>query len=52
MATTAPPVHTVKPGIRPLSPGGAQSFLWRKLHSLSGIMPIGARSDQAHRVEL
>ena len=48
MATTAPPApppastHTVKPGIRPLRPGVGHSFLWRRLHSLSGIVPIGA----------
>ena len=39
MATAAP---VLKPGIRPLQPGVGQSFLWRKLHSLSGIVPIGA----------
>src|ERR1035437_6141558 len=48
MATTAPaapphaPAPTMKPGIRPLRPGVGHSFLWRKLHSLSGIIPIGA----------
>ena len=42
MATAAPPAPTVKPGIRPLQPGVGHSFLWRKLHSLSGIVPIGA----------
>jgi len=44
MATAAPPApsRSLKPGIRPLEPGVGHSFLWRKLHSLSGIIPIGA----------
>ena len=43
MATTAPPAphHEIR-GIQPLHPGVGHSFLWRKLHSLSGIVPIGA----------
>src|SRR5450432_3565389 len=43
MATTAPPAphHEIR-GIQPLHPGEGHSFLWRKLHSLSGIVPIGA----------
>jgi succinate dehydrogenase / fumarate reductase cytochrome b subunit len=44
MATTAPPAphHEIR-GIQPLRPAGeGHSFLWRKLHSLSGIVPIGA----------
>ena len=41
MATTAPPApHHA--GVQPLQPGVGHSFLWRKLHSLSGIVPIGA----------
>src|SRR5580658_11194190 len=44
MATAAPPAPSrpLKPGIRPLEPGVGHSFLWRRLHSLSGIVPIGA----------
>src|SRR5215469_12343506 len=42
MATAAPPAPTIKPGIRPLQPGVGHSFFWRKLHSLTGIVPIGA----------
>ncbi len=29
-------------GVQPLRAGQGHSFLWRKLHSLSGIVPIGA----------
>jgi succinate dehydrogenase / fumarate reductase cytochrome b subunit len=29
-------------GVQPLRAGEGHSFLWRKLHSLSGIIPIGA----------
>jgi succinate dehydrogenase / fumarate reductase cytochrome b subunit len=42
MATTAPTPHAEIRGIQPLHPGEGHSFLWRKLHSLSGIVPIGA----------
>ena len=44
MATTAPPApsHAQLRGVQPLQPGAGHSFLWRKLHSLSGIIPIGA----------
>ena len=44
MATTAPPApsHAQLRGVQPLQPGVGHSFLWRKLHSLSGIIPIGA----------
>jgi succinate dehydrogenase / fumarate reductase cytochrome b subunit len=44
MATVAPPVpssSTIR-GVQPLRAGQGNSFLWRKLHSLSGIVPIGA----------
>jgi len=41
MATTVAP-HAPLRGIQPLRPGEGHSFLWRKLHSLSGIVPIGA----------
>jgi len=46
MATvTAPPVSPVaepRRGVQPLRAGQGNSFLLRKLHSLSGIVPIGA----------
>ena len=45
MATTspaAPPTHGLKAGIQPLRANQGHSFLWRRLHSLSGIIPIGA----------
>ena len=47
MATAQPPAahspaHQVHRGVQPLRAGEGYSFLWRKLHSLSGIVPIGA----------
>ncbi len=47
MATTAlptpPSAQRIQPrGVQPLRAGEGNSFLWRKLHSLSGIVPIGA----------
>jgi len=33
---------TIKPGVAPLRAGEGYSFLLRRLHSLSGIVPIGA----------
>ena len=33
---------TIKPGVAPLRAGEGTSFLLRRLHSLSGIVPIGA----------
>jgi succinate dehydrogenase / fumarate reductase cytochrome b subunit len=47
MATTqqpaAPPVRpTVRPGVQPLRAAKGNSFLWHKLHSLLGVIPIGA----------
>ncbi len=36
------PAHQVRRGVQPLHAGEGYSFLWRKLHSLSGIIPIGA----------
>ena len=33
---------TIKPGVAPLRAGEGNSFLLRRLHSLSGIVPIGA----------
>jgi succinate dehydrogenase / fumarate reductase cytochrome b subunit len=38
----APPHHAIKGGVQPLRAGQGHSFFWRKLHSLSGIVPIGA----------
>jgi succinate dehydrogenase / fumarate reductase cytochrome b subunit len=37
-----PPAHPVDRGVQPLRAGEGNSFIWRKLHSLSGIVPIGA----------
>src|ERR1700761_90869 len=45
MATAAPPAPPAsKPlkGVQPLRAGQGNSFLWHKLHSLTGIIPIGA----------
>ncbi|MFZ3341204.1 MAG: succinate dehydrogenase [Terriglobales bacterium] len=43
MAATASPVApTIKPGIPPLRAGQGSSFVLRRLHSLSGVVPIGA----------
>ncbi len=43
MATTEhPAAHTVHRGVQPLRAGQGTSFIWRKLHSLLGIIPIGA----------
>ncbi len=43
MATIQQPAtHTVERGVQPLRAGQGNSFIWRKLHSLLGIIPIGA----------
>ncbi len=43
MATAQhPSAHQVRRGVEPLRAGEGYSFLWRKLHSLTGIVPIGA----------
>ena len=43
MATAQQPAApTVHPGVRPLRAGQGTSFVWRKLHSLLGIVPLGA----------
>ena len=43
MAAAAPPALPTKiKGVQPLRAGEGHSFLWRRLHSLSGIIPIGA----------
>ena len=41
MASTAAPVR-VKSGVAPLRAGEGRSFLLRRLHSLTGIIPVGA----------
>lgn len=41
-ATPAPPSTPPLRGVQPLRAGEGNSFLWRRLHSLSGIVPIGA----------
>jgi succinate dehydrogenase / fumarate reductase cytochrome b subunit len=43
MATAQQPAaHTLSRGVPALRAGQGTSFLWRKLHSLLGIVPIGA----------
>jgi succinate dehydrogenase / fumarate reductase cytochrome b subunit len=43
MATVQPStVPTVRRGVEPLRAGQGTSFLWHKLHSLLGIVPLGA----------
>ena len=43
MASTANPVAPrIKSGVAPLRAGHGTSFLLRRLHSLSGVVPIGA----------
>ena len=45
MATVSPPAPSATPplrGVQPLRAGEGHSFFWRKLHSLTGIIPIGA----------
>src|SRR5574340_1276559 len=34
--------HKIRAGVAPLRAGEGHSFLWRRLHSLSGIVPVGA----------
>ena len=41
MATAAPPAPS-KHQVQPLRAGEGHSYFWRRLHSLSGIVPIGA----------
>jgi succinate dehydrogenase / fumarate reductase cytochrome b subunit len=38
----APPHSGIQRGVQPLRAGEGHSFFWRKLHSLTGIVPIGA----------
>lgn len=45
MATATQPAGSDRKlagGVEPLRAGKGSSFLWRKLHSLSGVVPIGA----------
>jgi len=45
MATAASPAPPATPslrGVQPLRAGQGNSFFWRKLHSLTGIVPVGA----------
>ncbi len=43
MASTASPTApSIQPGVAPLRAGAGTSFLLRRLHSLSGVVPIGA----------
>ncbi|HET6168602.1 MAG TPA: succinate dehydrogenase cytochrome b558 subunit [Terracidiphilus sp.] len=43
MATAQhPQTPTVRPGVQPLRAGQGHSFFWHKLHSLLGVIPIGA----------
>jgi len=43
MATSQQPTaHTVRGGVQPLRAGEGNTYLWRKLHSLLGIIPLGA----------
>jgi succinate dehydrogenase / fumarate reductase cytochrome b subunit len=41
-ATASPPAPKVQVGVAPLRSGEGISFLLRRLHSLSGIVPVGA----------
>jgi succinate dehydrogenase / fumarate reductase, cytochrome b subunit len=40
-ANSVAPVPKIKPGVAPLRAGEGMSFLLRRLHSLTGIVPIG-----------
>ena len=40
--STAPAIPQIKSGVAPLRAGQGTSFLLRRLHSLSGVVPIGA----------
>lgn len=42
-STTAPTpeTHNIRPGVAPLRAGHGHSFLLRRLHSLTGIIPVG-----------
>ena len=38
--------------VQPLRAGEGHSFLWRRLHSLTGIVPIGAFLVETYRLQL
>jgi succinate dehydrogenase / fumarate reductase cytochrome b subunit len=42
MAAAAPTAPKHQPGVQPLRAAEGHSYFWRRLHSLSGIVPIGA----------
>jgi len=46
MASYNPPVtttaHKIEDSVPALRAGQGQEFFWRRLHSLTGIIPIGA----------
>ena len=42
MAAAAPPAPSKLRGVQPLRAGEGHSYFWRRLHSLTGIVPIGA----------
>ncbi len=42
MASASSPAPVVAPGVAPLRAGQGSSFVLRRLHSLSGIVPVGA----------
>jgi succinate dehydrogenase / fumarate reductase cytochrome b subunit len=42
MAAAAPPAPQQRHGVQALRAGEGHSYFWRRLHSLSGIVPIGA----------
>ncbi|MGB8261472.1 MAG: succinate dehydrogenase [Terracidiphilus sp.] len=41
-STPSSAVPSLRAGVQPLRAGEGSSFLWRKLHSLLGIVPLGA----------
>jgi succinate dehydrogenase / fumarate reductase, cytochrome b subunit len=42
LATGSPVARRISEGVPPLRAGEGRSFLWRRLHSLTGIIPVGA----------
>jgi len=40
-STVQPPSTTIPTGVRPLRAGQGHSFFWRRLNSLTGIIPVG-----------
>ena len=41
-SAASPAAPKIRPGVAPLRAGQGRSFLLRRLHSLSGIVPVGA----------